>query len=127
MNSLKDLEQRDQNQQTIDKSSDAEEQVPQEITVKNEESTRDGADLGEQQLMLHNNQSAEEEVDEEFVIDKKTTIIESEQDVVACDNKENNKNRKVSFPIDNEIVTGYLEPVNPWEGGTSTFKIKLNI
>lgn len=33
-------------------------------------------------------------------------------------NKQHLGNRTVSFPEDdNKIVTGYLEPVNPWEYG----------
>lgn len=100
MNSLKDLEeQRDPNQQTIDITNNADEQQGQEDDVKINAGTIDGAN--EDQLMLHNNQSAEEA--------KPTT-----QDV-ACAGNENT--RKVSFPMDKDLVTGYLEPVNPWHGG----------
>lgn len=105
MNSLKDFEeQRDPNQQTIDKSSNADDQQEQENVVKNEGDTSVGADL----LMLHNNQSAEE---------AKPTV-EPNQDVASAVKE---KHRKVSFPMDKNLVTGYLEPVNPWQGGLCYF------
>lgn len=100
MNSLKDLEeQRDPNRQTTDDASEADVHPEPEEVAKNEENTICGAD--ENQLVLHNNQSAEE---------AKPTNRD-----IACADKE--KHRKVSFPMDKDLVTGYLEPVNPWHGG----------
>lgn len=40
---------------------------------------------------------------------------ETETNTNENSNISNEKTRKVSFPIhDNELVTGYLEPANPW-------------
>lgn len=117
MNSLKDFEeQRDPNQQTHDKSrnADAADQQEAESVVKHEEGTSDGAD--EHQLMLHNNQSAEEDGDEEA---KPTN--ESNQTNAYGGVSDKERNRKVSFPMDKDLVTGYLEPVNPWQGGLFFF------
>ncbi|XP_045783444.1 uncharacterized protein LOC123879656 isoform X2 [Maniola jurtina] len=47
-------------------------------------------------------------------------------DSVACsDVKEKKCNRKVSFPLDDEIVTQYFEPSNPWQDVPSTTRAQL--
>lgn len=100
MNSAINLdEQRDPNQH--DKASTANNHEEQKDVVVTEEAEDPTNGADEEQLMLHN-QSAEE---------TKPTIKD-----VMCADKE--KTRKVSFPIDKDLVTGYFEPVNPWQGGT---------
>ncbi|XP_069364571.1 serine-rich adhesin for platelets isoform X2 [Maniola hyperantus] len=48
------------------------------------------------------------------------------EDSVACsDVKEKKCNRKVSFPLDDVIVTQYFEPSNPWQDVPSTTRAQL--
>uniref|UniRef100_A0A336LT99 CSON000682 protein n=1 Tax=Culicoides sonorensis TaxID=179676 RepID=A0A336LT99_CULSO len=111
MNSLKDLdEQRDSNLQENEVLSDSNNSSEQENSIKIEETSGNGANNCEQQL--HNNQSTTKGEEVELVM-AKSISIECNQKAVS-DNKE--KHRKVSFPHDRNLVTGYLEPVNPWDG-----------
>ncbi|XP_052746214.1 uncharacterized protein LOC112054387 isoform X2 [Bicyclus anynana] len=46
-------------------------------------------------------------------------------DNVCSDAKESKANRKVSFPKDDELVTQYFEPSNPWQDVPSTTRAQL--
>lgn len=50
-----------------------------------------------------------------------TTVKNEEKCVVVhdevCEKKEEKPKRKVSFPHDEDLVTQYFEPANPWHDG----------
>ncbi|XP_063706249.1 protein phosphatase 1 regulatory subunit 37 [Culicoides brevitarsis] len=99
MNSVKIFkEQRDSDEHPIDAKVDANECEESPLLNTNETDGLKGA--YEECPMLHNNKTAE--------------ISEPKKENIRCSDKE--KNRKVSFPTDKNLVTGYFEPVNPWEG-----------